>query len=107
MDTDRIAGAAKQAAGKAENVIGDVFNDARTRAQGAGLEAEGLVQNVVGQAKDAVRNAGDVVSETVQDRPGGSLLMAGLIGIAIGYVLAKGSQPPRPPRYWDRYRFRD
>lgn len=107
MDSDRVVGTAKNLFGKAEKAVGDAGGSARTSAQGAAHEAEGMVQNAFGQAKDTVREAasaaGDMVTETVQDRPASAVLLAGLIGMAIGFVLAKGSQPPRQQRYWDRY----
>jgi uncharacterized protein YjbJ (UPF0337 family) len=103
MDTDRITGGAKQVAGKAENVIGKAFGDQSTAASGRATEAEGIIENAVGQAKDVARSAINLTSETVHDRPGSSMLVAGLIGLVVGYTLAKGSQPARPRRYWDRY----
>ena len=104
MDTDRITGGARQATGKAESMIGKAFGDLSTTASGRATEAEGMIENAVGQAKDAARTAMTMTSDAVHDRPGSSLLIAGLIGLALGYTLAKGSQPPRQPRYWDRYR---
>jgi hypothetical protein len=79
---------------------------------GAATEAEGAVQNTFGQIKDAARDAVDTASsaagsaygagaEIVAERPGSALLLAGLIGFALGVVLTKGSQPPRRSR-WQR-----
>ena len=118
MDTDRIVGSAKQAVGKAEDAIGKAVGDRRTEASGASREAEGVIQNAFGQTKDAARDIADktadvgraaydgankLVADQVHDRPASTLLFAGLIGVALGYVLAKGSQPARPRRVWDRY----
>jgi ElaB/YqjD/DUF883 family membrane-anchored ribosome-binding protein len=82
----------------------------------AGTEAEGAIQNVAGQVKDAARGMADNVatassaaydegSELVAKAPGSALLMAGLIGFALGVILTKGSQPPRNSlqKYYDRY----
>ena len=106
MDTDRVTGTAKEMFGKAERAVGDIAGDGKTSASGAARQAEGIAENVLGQAKDSVRNfagqAGEVVADSVQENPGSSLLMAGFIGLALGYVLAKGSQPSRSR--WDRYR---
>jgi ElaB/YqjD/DUF883 family membrane-anchored ribosome-binding protein len=81
----------------------------------AGTEAEGAIQNVAGQVKDAARSLADNVttassatydqgSELVTKTPGSALLMAGLIGFALGMILTKGSQPPRNSlqQYYDR-----
>jgi ElaB/YqjD/DUF883 family membrane-anchored ribosome-binding protein len=77
---------------------------------------EGAIQNVAGQVEDAARSLADNVanassaaydqgSELVTKAPGSALLMAGLIGFALGVILTKGSQPPRNSlqQYYDRY----
>ena len=103
MDKDRIAGSAKDFAGKVEGVVGDMTGDAKTQAEGRAREAAGTVQNLYGQAKDAARDATDAavnyakdaydnsgdtirggqkaVSQTVQDNPLGALLIAGGINL--------------------------
>ena len=58
MDKDRIAGSAKDFAGKVEGVVGDRWAMPRPRPR-AGPKAAGSVQNLYGQAKDAARDAGD------------------------------------------------
>src|SRR6266404_3188812 len=99
MDKDRIAGSAKDFAGKVEGAVGDIAGDAKTQAAGRAREAAGTVQNLYGQAKDAARDATDAavgyardayehsgetvrdgsqaVAKTVQDNPLGALLTAG------------------------------
>jgi uncharacterized protein YjbJ (UPF0337 family) len=119
MDEDRITGAAKGFAGKAEKAAGDFIGDKGTQAKGAATEAEGAIQNAYGQVKDAARGAADAAADAasqaygkgsevyhqgtqlVSERPGSALLTAGLIGFALGIIVAKGSQPPRRPR-WQR-----
>lgn len=109
MDSDRIAGAAKDAAGKIESVIGSASGDARTEAAGRVREASGTVQNLYGQAKDAVRDASDkatsyakdaldsdvyrdgtqAITDKVRDNPLGSLLIAGGIGFALAMLMTR------------------
>jgi uncharacterized protein YjbJ (UPF0337 family) len=112
MDTDRIEGAAKSVAGKVEKAAGDAFNDKNTQAEGAATEAEGMLQNTYGQVKDVARDAAekasslasdayDQGSELVAERPGSALLVAGLIGFALGVILTRGSKAPPRPR-WQR-----
>ena len=123
MDKDRIAGAAKDAAGKVESVVGDLAGDAQTSASGRAREASGTVQNLYGQAKDAARDAGDAavnlakdaydnsgdtirdgrkaMAKTVQDNPLGALLVAGGIGFALALLMTR--QPRRPPPRWRYY----
>jgi uncharacterized protein YjbJ (UPF0337 family) len=124
MDKDRIAGSAKDFAGKVESAVGDIAGDARTQAAGRAREATGTVQNLYGQAKDAAReatdaavgyardaykdayeNSGDTfregsqaVTRKVRDNPLGSLLIAGGIGFALALLMTR--QPRRPPPRW-------
>jgi uncharacterized protein YjbJ (UPF0337 family) len=123
MDKDRIAGSAKEFAGKVEGTVGDVAGDAKTQGSGRAREAAGTVQNLYGQAKDAARdvsdaaasyakdafaNSGDhfrdssqVVAKKVQDNPLGSLLVAGGIGFALALLMTRS--PRRPPPRWRYY----
>jgi uncharacterized protein YjbJ (UPF0337 family) len=123
MDKDRIAGAAKDFAGKAEGVVGNMTGDAKTQAEGRAREAAGTVQNLYGQAKDAVGDATDTavnyakdaydnrgeairggqkaVAQTVQENPLGSLLIAGGIGFALALMMTR--PPRRPPQRWRYY----
>jgi len=123
MDKDRIAGAAKDFAGKAESAVGGLTGDAKTQAEGRAREAAGTVQNLYGQAKDAASdvadaavnyakdaydNSGDTirgsqkaVAKTVQDNPLGSLLVAGGIGFALALLMTR--PPRRPPPRWRYY----
>ena len=59
MDSDRVAGAAKQAKGSIKEAIGKLTGDAKTQAEGAAEKVEGKVQNTTGSAKDAVQGAAD------------------------------------------------
>lgn len=115
MDIDRITGAAKDAAGKAESAIGNVLGDAETRASGKAREAEGTLQNLYGQAKDTARDVGDAASKlahnaldnetlrdgtqaigkSVKDNPLASLLVAGGIGFAVAMLMSR-----QPRRRW-------
>src|SRR5580698_219728 len=124
MDKDRVAGSAKDFAGKVEGAVGDMAGNAQTQAAGRAREAAGTVQNLYGQAKDAARDAGDAavsyakdayensgetfrdgsqaVARKVQDNPLGALLIAGGIGFALAMLM---SRPPRrtPPQRWRYY----
>jgi uncharacterized protein YjbJ (UPF0337 family) len=120
MDNDRIAGSAKDFAGKVEGTVGDIAGDAKTQAEGRAREATGTVQNLYGHAKDAARDATDAavsyakdaygnsgdnfrdgsqaVAKKVQDNPLGSLLIAGTIGFALALLITR--PPRRPPPRW-------
>ncbi|HEY3794134.1 MAG TPA: CsbD family protein [Bradyrhizobium sp.] len=123
MDKDRMAGSAKDFAGKVEDAVGDAAGDAKTQASGRMREASGTVQNLYGQAKDAARDLGDAatgyakdayensgdtfregsqaVARKVQDNPLGSLLVAGGIGFALALLMTR--PPRRPPPRWRYY----
>src|SRR6266436_9919964 len=123
MDKDRIAGSAKEFAGKVEGAAGNIAGDAKTQAAGRAREVGGTVQNLYGQAKDAARDATDAavnyakdaydnsgdtlrgsqgaVAKTVQDNPLGALLVAGGIGFALALLLTR--PPRRPPPRWRYY----
>jgi uncharacterized protein YjbJ (UPF0337 family) len=123
MDKDRIAGSAKDFAGRVEGAVGDVTGNAQTQAAGRAREAAGSMQNLYGQAKDAARDAGEAavnyakdtyghggatlregsqaVTKRVQDNPLGALLIAGGIGFALALLMTR--QPRRPPPRWRYY----
>ena len=123
MDKDRIAGSAKDVAGKVEGAVGDMAGDAQAQAAGRAREAAGKVENLYGQAKDAARDATDaavgyardaydnsgdtfregseVVAKKVQDNPLGALLVAGGIGFALAMLMTR--PPRRPPQRWRYY----
>ena len=120
MDKDRIAGSAKDFAGKVEGSVGDIAGDAKTQAEGRVRETTGTAQNLYGQAKDAAREATDVaasyakgayensgdtfrdstqaIAKKVQDNPLGSILIAGGIGFALARMMTR--PPRRPPPRW-------
>jgi uncharacterized protein YjbJ (UPF0337 family) len=105
MDKDRIAGSAKDIAGKVEGAVGDMAGDAKTQASGRAREATGTVQYLYGQAKDAA-NSGDTfrdgsqaVAKKVQDNPLGALLIAGGIGFALAMLMTRPPRRPSPQRW--------
>lgn len=124
MDKDRVAGAAKDVAGKVESAFGRAANDPTTEAAGRAREASGTVQNIYGQAKDAARDIGDTagdyakdaidagekiyrqgnqaVASAVKEQPLGALLVAGAVGFTLALLLNR--QPPRRRNIRDYYR---
>ena len=121
MDKDRIAGSAKDFAGKVEGTVGDIAGDARTQAAGRVREATGTAQNLYGQARDAARDATDAavsyakdayedsgdtfrdgsqaIARKVRDNPLGSVLIAGAIGFALALMMTRQPRRPPPPRW--------
>lgn len=123
MDKDRIAGAAKDIAGKAEGAFGKVTDDTEMELSGRAREAAGTAQNAFGQAKDAVRDFGEAANNYAQDalnagndyyrdgtravtakikeQPLTALLAAGAIGFTLGVLL---THQPRQRNWRDYYR---
>src|SRR4029077_8178405 len=117
MENDRIAGSAKNFAGKLEGAVGDIAGDAKTEAAGRVRETTSAAQNLYGQAKDAAREATDAtvnyakdayenrgetfrdgsqaIAKKVQDNPLGSMLIAG--GIVLVWPFLLPPPPRRPP----------
>ena len=122
MNEDRVAGSAKDFAGKAEAAFGDIAGDAKTQAEGRTREPAGRVQNLYGHAKDAAQDATDaaagyvkdaynnsgdtlrdgsqVLAQKVQQNPLGSLVIASAVGFALALLM---SRPPR--RRQPRWRY--
>ncbi len=125
MDSNRVTGAAKSFAGKAEGAIGRATGDAGTEASGRAREAEGVAQKIYGQAVDAANDLGDTasgfakqaidagedfyrdgsraVASKIQEQPLGALLIAGVAGFALAMMI---SRPARRPQRWSEYRIR-
>ena len=57
--SDKIKGAANQAAGNVKQAVGKATGDNKLRAEGAGQELKGKVQSTTGKAKDAIKKAVD------------------------------------------------
>jgi uncharacterized protein YjbJ (UPF0337 family) len=122
MNEDRIVGSAKDYAGKAETALGDAAGDTKTQASGRAREMAGKAQNLYGQVKDAAQDAADTATEyakdlynnrgdalrdssealakKVRDNPLGSLVTAGAIGFALALFMTR---PPR--RRQPRWRY--
>lgn len=59
--TDKIKGAANEAAGNIKQSIGKVTGNEKLQAEGKAQEVEGKTQRAVGGAKEGVKNAADAV----------------------------------------------
>src|SRR5215467_1565791 len=67
MDEDRIAGTAKNIAGKAQESFGRAVGDGRTQAEGIANQVKGSAQDLYGKAREgASQLAGDTVTAARQ-----------------------------------------
>jgi len=109
MNNDRIEGAVREATGKVQGAAGDLADSERTSTEGRAREAAGTLQNAYGQAKNAlhdvaeeatelagqayrqgsryVRDGGRLVDHRASDSPLASLLIAGVAGYALGFLI--------------------
>ena len=82
MNRTEVEGVANNIAGKAEQVIGTIGEDAGLKLRGAAREAAGKVQQHAGDAVDAVRGF-------TERKPFGALALGVGIGVLIGSLLAR------------------
>jgi uncharacterized protein YjbJ (UPF0337 family) len=74
MDSDRIIGAGKKAAGEVQEGVGSLIGDNRTQVQGQKNQAKGEAQNQIGQLEDYIR-----------DQP----LTAAAIAVGFGWLIGR------------------
>lgn len=107
VNADRIAGGARELAGRAQSAVGNLTGSDHDTVKARINEAQGSAENLYGQAKDALRHAADEVSDHARDAydqgrhytweghqrsvewPHASLLVAGLVGFGIGLLVSK------------------
>lgn len=87
VDENRIEGAARNFAGKVEDVVGQVTGDSKTQAEGKADQVSGQVQNAAGGVADAAREAASGIAGFVQDQPMTALLAFGSVALVIGFML--------------------
>lgn len=56
MNKDQVQGTLKEAAGKVQEKVGEVFNSPEQEAKGIAKQVEGATQKQVGDVKEAVKD---------------------------------------------------
>jgi uncharacterized protein YjbJ (UPF0337 family) len=74
MSQNTFTGAARDAAGRIQDTIGDYADDAQAQARGKYKQARGQAESAMGDA-----------AELIKEQP----LMAGLAILAIGYIIGR------------------
>ncbi|WP_424631724.1 CsbD family protein [Bradyrhizobium sp. SYSU BS000235] len=94
MNNDRIAGAANDAAGKVEGrgdaaigVVQDLYGQAKDVARDAGEAASNIAKDAMDTGTEYYREGSRALASTVEERPLGSLLVAGAVGFMLALML--------------------
>lgn len=85
---DEIEGTVRNVAGKAQEAFGNLTGDTKTQVEGAARQVAGRAQDAYGQARDVAQDATRQVGRMVEQQPVVSLLIAGVIGYALGLLTA-------------------
>lgn len=107
MNSDQLKGTLDQVSGRAKEVAGDLAGSARVQAEGVVDQAVGATQKAYGAAKEGVKAAATqgqdyvdratdaglayydsgirAVGQRVEERPLNSIVVAGLLGFAVGW----------------------
>ena len=83
MNTDTIAGDARDTVGTVKQVAGEALGDENLREQGLIDQAGGKARAMFGGAKDAAAPAVEKVRTVAKQRPWATALAAGVIGMAV------------------------
>jgi len=89
MNQPDIENRAANLAGRAEAAVGAFADDVKNRVEEAATQAAATAERAYGQARDQVRDATTSVAAAVEQQPLTALLIVGLIGGAIGFLLGR------------------
>ena len=91
MNTDTLAGTAKDIAGSVKQTAGTALGDESLKEQGLTDQIVGKGQAMFGDAKDAAAPAVDKVKSVARKQPWAAALAAGVVGLAlIGTLKGRG-----------------
>jgi len=82
MKTEQVKGVLEQAAGKAQDVFGNLTGDERTQMEGKARQAAGELQERYGDLQDEVANF-------PQPRPLSTLMVRAGLTLTVGWLLAR------------------
>jgi uncharacterized protein YjbJ (UPF0337 family) len=87
MNEHQVKGAFNQAAGRVQSATGALVGEASTDLQGKAREARARLEGAYGDAVDAVSQAGQSVSRTIQSNPTVAVLAAAAVGFVLGWAM--------------------
>ncbi|OYX15441.1 MAG: hypothetical protein B7Z15_00510, partial [Rhizobiales bacterium 32-66-8] len=82
-------GGANEGVGRIKEAAGAITGSGSLKAEGMVDQVAGKAQRAMGNAADMAREQGEAAEHYVQERPIPALLTAGLIGFAVGYLVAR------------------
>ncbi len=89
MNSDTVKGQEDDLAGQVQEGIGNLTGDGTMEARGAAKQVAGQAQKAYGQAKEQVRETGQQLANQVEQQPIISVMVAGVVGFALGLLVAK------------------
>jgi len=70
-----------------ENAAGDMANNAASRVRATVNQAGETIRETAGSAAHEIRGLGDQLTASVKEQPFAAVLIAGGIGLAIGWLM--------------------
>jgi uncharacterized protein YjbJ (UPF0337 family) len=100
MDENRVAGTAKNVAGKMEEGLGRATGDTKSQVQGKIKQAEGSAQDVYGQVKDsageavtAVRKFSDSLDDSIREYIEANPYTTAAVALGLGWLIGRSHRP--------------
>jgi uncharacterized protein YjbJ (UPF0337 family) len=93
MDENRVEGTAKHVSRKAEEGVGRVTGDARTRAEGVAKQAVGAAQDLYGQTADAARETASSFEKWLRNTIKSQRHTSATVALGIGWLLGRMHRP--------------
>jgi uncharacterized protein YjbJ (UPF0337 family) len=76
-------------ADRAKSTVGTVVDDAKSKVEGLASQATGAPEHAYGQARTQLRGATAAVTTSVEQQPLIALIVVGLVGAMLGFLLAR------------------
>ena len=92
------AESARQAAGQTAQNTAEAAGKLRARLQDIARDLSEQASQVGAQLYEQTREAGQQAGEQIKQRPLAAVMLTGFVGVVLGYVLARASQPEPSPR---------
>jgi uncharacterized protein YjbJ (UPF0337 family) len=93
MDENRIEGTARKYGGRAQESVGSVTGDAKTRVEGAMNEAAGAAQQLYGQTSDVARQTATTLDTWLRNAIETQPYTAAAVALGIGWLLGRMRRP--------------